>query len=95
MVAARQAWPAEPVLPRPAPPESPRAECPLWQAWLPALEGMLPRLQRQWTATNSAAEGLDAELSSSLRALIVEAIAALEEHPFRERIERLQERSRS
>jgi hypothetical protein len=56
---------------------------------------MLPRLQRQWKATNSAADGLDAELSSSLRALIVEAIAALEKDPFRRRIERLQERSRS
>ena len=34
----------------------------------PRCRAMLPRLQRQWTATNSAADGLDAELSSSLRA---------------------------
>jgi DNA-binding MarR family transcriptional regulator len=61
----------------------------------PRCRAMLPRLQRQWKATNSAADGLDAELSSSLRALIVEAIAALEKDPFRKRIERLQERSRS
>ena len=47
---------------------------------------LLPALERQWSATNRAAERLDGELSSSLRAVVVEAIAALEEKPFHSRI---------
>jgi DNA-binding MarR family transcriptional regulator len=47
---------------------------------------MLPRLERQWAATNAAADQLDEELSSSLRTAVTEAIAALERVPFRVRI---------
>jgi DNA-binding MarR family transcriptional regulator len=54
----------------------------------PRCRAMLPKLQRQWTATNSAADGLDAELPASLRATVTEAIAALERNPFRKRIEK-------
>lgn len=56
---------------------------------------MLPRLQRQWDATNSAADGLDQELSSSLRAAVTEAIAALGKQPFRARIAQRLKRSRT
>ena len=55
--------------------------------------GMLPRLKRQWDATNSAADGLDQELSGSLREVVTEAIAALERSPFRKRIEKRMKRS--
>ena len=54
--------------------------------------GMLPRLKRQWDATNSAADGLDQELSGSLREVVTEAIAALERSPFRKRIEKRMKR---
>jgi DNA-binding MarR family transcriptional regulator len=54
---------------------------------------MLPRLEQQWQATNSAADGLDAELSGSLREVVTEAIAALERNPFRKRIEKCMKRS--
>jgi DNA-binding MarR family transcriptional regulator len=57
--------------------------------------GMLPRLKRQWDATNSAAEGLDQELSGSLREVVTEAIAALERDPFRKRIEKRMKRGRT
>jgi DNA-binding MarR family transcriptional regulator len=57
--------------------------------------GMLPRLKRQWDATNSAADGLEEELSGSLRAVVIEAIAALERNPFRKRIEKGMKRSRA
>ena len=57
--------------------------------------GMLPRLKRQWDATNSAAEGLDQELSGSLREVVTEAIAALEQDPFRKRIEKRMKRGRT
>jgi len=53
---------------------------------------MLPRLKRQWDATNSAADGLDQELSGSLREVVTEAIAALERNPFRKRIEKRMKR---
>ena len=53
---------------------------------------LLPRLQQQWAATNAAADGLDAELSHSLRATVAEAIAALERKPFRKRIEKRMKR---
>jgi MarR family transcriptional regulator, organic hydroperoxide resistance regulator len=54
----------------------------------PRCRAMLPKLQQQWAATNSAADGLDAELPASLRATVTEAIAALERKPFRKRIEK-------
>jgi DNA-binding MarR family transcriptional regulator len=60
----------------------------------PRCRAMLPRLQAQWVATNAAADRLDAELSSSLRATLTEAIAALEEDPFRNRIRKIMKRSR-
>ncbi|MET0200442.1 MAG: MarR family transcriptional regulator, partial [Gaiellaceae bacterium] len=61
----------------------------------PRCRAMVPRLRRQWAATSAAADRLDAELSSSLRALITEAVAALEQEPFLERIRRIQKRRRS
>jgi DNA-binding MarR family transcriptional regulator len=61
----------------------------------PRCRAMLPRLEQQWAATNSAADGLDEELSNSLRASVTEAIAALEKHPFRRRIEKCMKRRRS
>ncbi len=61
----------------------------------PRCRAMLPRLQRQWAATNAAAEGLDAELSSSLRSAVTEAISALEKSPFRDRIQKHIKRSRT
>ena len=60
----------------------------------PRCRAMLPRLQEQWAATNAAADGLDAELSSSLRASVTEAIAALEKTPFRNRTKKFMKRSR-
>jgi DNA-binding MarR family transcriptional regulator len=56
---------------------------------------LLPGLQRQWAATNAAADDLDAELSHSLRATVTEAIAALEKKPFRQRIAGRTKRGRS
>lgn len=47
---------------------------------------MIPALQRQWAATNAAAAQLDAELSVPLSAVLVEAIAALNQRPFANRI---------
>lgn len=47
---------------------------------------LVPALQRQWTATNTAADQLDAELSVPLTGVLREAIAALNERPFGERI---------
>jgi DNA-binding MarR family transcriptional regulator len=55
---------------------------------------LLPKLQRQWAATNAAADELDAELPASLRATVTEAIAALERNPFRSRIRTSVERKR-
>lgn len=49
-------------------------------------KAMVPALQRQWAATNAAADELDAELSFPLTALVAEAIAALERRRFGERI---------
>ena len=46
----------------------------------------LPVLERQWKATTRAANALNAELSCSLDAVADEAIAALSEKPFRQRI---------
>lgn len=52
----------------------------------PKTEAMIPALQRQWSATNAAAAQLDAELSAPLSEVLGEAIAALNQRPFRERI---------
>lgn len=55
-------------------------------ALTPRTEAMVPALQRQWAATNAAANQLDAELSAPLYAVLGEAIDALNQHPFGERI---------
>ena len=47
---------------------------------------MVPALQRQWAATNAAAAQLDAELSVPLSGVLAEAIAALKQQPFADRI---------
>ena len=52
----------------------------------PKVEAMIPALERQWAATNAAADQLDAELSVPLSRLLKEAIAALDRKPFGERI---------
>jgi DNA-binding MarR family transcriptional regulator len=61
----------------------------------PRCRAMLPRLQQQWAATNSAADGLDEELANSLRAAVTEAITALEKNPFRQRMEKCMKPRRS
>lgn len=48
----------------------------------PKTAAMVPALERQWAATNAAADQLDAELSASLTALLIEAVAALDRRPF-------------
>lgn len=50
------------------------------------LSRRLPRLRRQWAATESAALALDAELSRSLGEIVDEAIVVLTATPFRERV---------
>ena len=52
----------------------------------PKVEAMIPALERQWAATNAAADQLDAELSVPLSPLLKEAMAALDRKPFGERI---------
>jgi DNA-binding MarR family transcriptional regulator len=54
-------------------------------------EAMIPALQRQWAATNAAADQLDAELSAPLSKIASEAIEALTLTPFGERIRRAAE----
>lgn len=54
-------------------------------------QAMIPALQRQWAATNAAADQLDAELSAPLSKIATEAIEALKLIPFGERIERAAE----
>lgn len=49
-------------------------------------ESMIPRLQSQWAAVNQAAETLDQELSAPLSGVVKEAIAALTDKPFGQRI---------
>lgn len=49
-------------------------------------ETLIPALERQWAATNIAADQLDAELSAPLSEVLSEAIAALRQRPFGERI---------
>jgi DNA-binding MarR family transcriptional regulator len=46
------------------------------------LDAALPTLSREWDTTRRAASALDAELSVSLSALLVEAHAALDRAPF-------------
>ena len=50
-------------------------------------EQMIPRLQRQWAAVNLAATTLDRELSAPLSGVVQEAIAALTDKPFGQRIQ--------
>lgn len=50
-------------------------------------EQMIPRLQRQWAAVNLAAATLDRELSAPLSGVVQEAIAALTDKPFGQRIQ--------
>lgn len=52
----------------------------------PAARAMVPALNRQWAATSAAAQKLDEELSMPLSQLLREAIEALEERPFSERL---------
>ncbi|MEO1242473.1 MAG: MarR family transcriptional regulator [Pseudomonadota bacterium] len=47
---------------------------------------ILPHLQMRWAATQSAADQLDRELSAPLSRTLAEAIDALSEHSFAERI---------
>lgn len=49
-------------------------------------EAMVPALRRQWAATNAAANELDAALSAPLSQVAAEAIEALTQRPFGERI---------
>ncbi|NGM49305.1 MarR family transcriptional regulator [Caulobacter sp. 602-2] len=53
----------------------------------PKTEQMVPRLQRQWAAVNLAADTLDQELSAPLSGVVKEAIAALSEQSFGQRIQ--------
>lgn len=55
-------------------------------ALTPKAQAMVPALQRQWAAVNAAADALDAELSAPLSGVIREAIAALNQRPFGQRI---------
>lgn len=50
-------------------------------------ERMIPRLERQWAAVNLAADTLDQELSAPLSGVVKEAIAALTDAPFGQRIQ--------
>ncbi len=50
-------------------------------------ESMIPRLKRQWAAVNQAAETLDQELSAPLSGVVREAIAALTDQSFGQRIQ--------
>lgn len=47
---------------------------------------LLPDLKTRWDATQRAADQLDRELSAPLSGLLAEAIVALSERPFTERI---------
>jgi len=50
---------------------------------------MVPELKRLWAITNAAARELDSELTMPLSSLVQEAIRALENRPFGERIKHL------
>lgn len=47
---------------------------------------LLPRLQRCWSATGAAAASLDADLTHPLSSILAQAIVALEQRPFGDRI---------
>lgn len=49
-------------------------------------QAMVPALEKQWRATNAAAEMLEAELSVPLSGIAAEALDALARKPFSERI---------
>lgn len=49
-------------------------------------EAIIPALRRQWAATNAAANELDAQLSAPLSKVAAEAIEALTQRAFRDRI---------
>ena len=49
-------------------------------------QALLPRLERCWRATASAAASLDADLPHPLSSILAQAIAALEQRPFGARI---------
>lgn len=51
-----------------------------------AAHAIVPALRRQWAATEAAAQTLEAELAMPLSALVRDAIAALEQRPFAERL---------
>ncbi len=55
-------------------------------ALTPKAQAMVPALQRQWAAVNAAADALDAELSAPLSGVIREAITALNQRSFGQRI---------
>jgi len=55
-------------------------------ALTPKAQAMIPALERQWAATNAAADQLDSELSAPLSKIAAEAIEALTDQPFGERI---------
>lgn len=52
----------------------------------PALEAMLPRLERRWAATEAAARSIDADLELPLADVVAQALDALERQPFADRI---------
>ena len=56
---------------------------------------MLPPLQKQWRATQRAADALDRELTYPLSELLAEAIERLEAKPFRNRVETGLKRTKS
>lgn len=57
----------------------------------PKCRSILPSLHAQWTATQMAADSLDAELSMPLSQIAAEAISALTERSFSQRISQAQE----
>ncbi|GGL92565.1 MarR family transcriptional regulator [Streptomyces fumigatiscleroticus] len=52
----------------------------------PKARSLLPRIEAEWHATNSAMAELDAELSLPLGQLLTEVAEALRRRPFRDRI---------
>lgn len=53
----------------------------------PRAQRALPALQAQWQATARAARSLDADLGQSLEQVLREALAALEQRPFTQRLQ--------
>ncbi|MDQ8755907.1 helix-turn-helix domain-containing protein [Sphingosinicella sp. LHD-64] len=52
----------------------------------PALEAMLPQLERRWAATEAAARSIDTDLGLPLADVVAQALDALECQPFADRI---------